>query len=403
MENPVAARKVLWLVGTAANRIGGVEVLVRETAIQLKAQGLSIVVVFNSEPSPRIAQYLQIEGLTIESLADLKISAWRKNESLRFLLKKHRPDIVHWQFLDALSPIPWLSWWYGARQVCCTIQTSPSEGYMPRRVPLWKLLIARMINLHLTHMFCVSDYVKGVIAKGGQVPEERIHRIYNAVDLPSLDDTAERARMFRRTYDIPDQAPLIVQVSWLIPEKGIEDLLHAAKLVLTRFPEARFVIVGEGHYEARLEQLAGELGIGKSILWVKFLSNATQCGLYDAADIVCQLSRWEEAFGYVIAEAMSFAKPVVATRVGGIPEVVTHEKTGLLAPPRDPATVAGHICRLLADPILRREFGESGRRAVEENFNVFDRVCELLHYYGLRPDHSAEDPEKYTLSVANRL
>jgi hypothetical protein len=89
--------------------------------------------------------------------------------------------------------------------------------------------------------------------------------------------------------------------------------------------------------------------------------------------------------------------------VGGIPEVVNHEKTGLLAPSRDPASVAGHICRLLADPILRRQFGEAGRRAVEENFNVFDRVCELLHYYDVRTDTAVQDAEKYSVSPVNTL
>src|ERR1035438_8714655 len=80
---------------------------------------------------------------------------------------------------------------------------------------------------------------------------------------------------------------------------------------------------------------------------------------------------------------MSFAKPVVATEVGGIPEVVTHETTGLLSPRRDAQRAAEHICRLLADPALQRKFGEAGRRMVEEKFNVVDRVRELLHHYAI--------------------
>jgi glycosyltransferase involved in cell wall biosynthesis len=379
----LAARKVLWFVGIAANRIGGIELLVREAASQLRECGLETIVVFNAEPTSKVRSYLAMPGLTIESLAGLEVSGWRNNAGIRALLKKHRPHIVHWQFLIALSPIPWMSWWYGAKEVCNTIHSSLPEGYSPSRAPFWKIFIARIINLPLTHVFCISNYVKGVFAKGGQVPEERIHRIYNGVELPSLQDSAERASRFRRAHDIPDTAPVIIQVSWLIPEKGIEDLLQAAKLVLGQFPDARFVIAGEGHYQAKLEQLADDLGIAKSIVWAKFLEDPKGCGLFDAADIACQVSRWEEGFGLVIAEAMSFAKPVVATRVGGVPEVVTHEKTGLLAPRRDPQSVAGHICRLLADPILRRKLGEAGRREVEERFNISDRVSELLGYYNV--------------------
>lgn len=345
-----------------------------------------MIAAFQAEPTPSVRRYFDIRGLTVESLPDLTDNTWHMNSGVRSLLKKYRPDIVHWHFLDPLSPYPWLSWWYGARQVFYTNHFSYAEGYSPRHIPLWKSIGARFVNWHMTAMFCPGDYVKRVSSAIGTVSASRIHRIYNGVKLPCLRDTVERGRMFRRAYGISDEAPVILQVSWLIPEKGIEDLLQAAKLVLDQYPPARFVIVGEGSHRVKLEKLAEELGIARSIIWAGFLENPTQSGLLDAADIVCQLSRWEEAFGYVIAEAMSFGKPVVATSVGGIPEVVTHEKTGLLSPRRDPQSVAQNICRLLADPVLRRKFGEAGRAEVEEKFNVVDRVSEMLNYYDVSPD-----------------
>jgi glycosyltransferase involved in cell wall biosynthesis len=97
---------------------------------------------------------------------------------------------------------------------------------------------------------------------------------------------------------------------------------------------------------------------------------------------------------------MSFAKPVVATSVGGIPEVVTHEKTGLLSPRRDPQSAAAHICRLLADPALRRRLGDAGYRMVQEKFDVVDRVRELLSYYGFPADTNTGTPENEITSHA---
>lgn len=376
-------RKVLLLVGTGANRIGGVEIFVRETALQLKEQGVETVAAFHSEPAPAVRRFLNVEGLTVEALADLKGGTWYRNQGVRSMLKRHRPHILHWQFLDALSPFPWLGWWYGAKQIFFTNQSSYAEGYSAGHTPFWKRLSARLINWPLTGVFCVSDFSKRVSIASGKVRKSRVHRIYNAVTLPSLRDTVQRAHAFRQNYGIPENAPVVLQVSWLIPEKGIEDLLQAAKLVLSQYPATRFVIAGEGHDQARLEKLAQDLGITQSVIWTGFLESAIQSGLYDAADIVCQLSRWEEAFGYVIAEGMSFAKPVVATRVGGIPEVVTHEVTGLLSPRRDPPSVAANICRLLADPALRQKFGQAGRRMVKEKFDVVDRVRELLRHYHL--------------------
>jgi len=376
-------KKLLLLVGTGANRIGGVEIFVREAALQLREHGVETIVAFHTPPTALVCDFLDIEGLTVASLADLRENTWFQNGGVRSLLKQYRPDIVHWQFLDALSPYPWMSWWYGAKQVFFTNQSSYAEGFDPGHVPLWKRLSARLINWPLTGMFCVSDYSKRASIASGKIDESRVHRIYNAVTLPCLRDTVERGKSFRRTYNIPDRAPLILQVSWLIPEKGIEDLLETATLVLNRHPDARFVITGEGEHQPRFAKLAEDLGIARSVIWTGFLEDPTRSGLYDAADVVCQLSRWQEAFGYVIAEGMSFSKPVVATSVGGIPELVIHEKTGLLAPRRDPAGAAAHICRLLADPALRRRFGEAGRQAVEDKFNVVDRVREMLGYYGL--------------------
>jgi glycosyltransferase involved in cell wall biosynthesis len=385
VDQALATKKILLLIGTGANRIGGVEVLLRETAVQLIERGVETIAAFHSEPSPAVRRYFDVPGLTVVSLPDLTDRTWHKNVGVRSLLKKYRPDIVHWQYLDALSPYPWLSWWYGAKQVFFTNQSSYAEGYTPTSPPIWKRISARLINWHLTGVFCNSDFLKRASIASRKVPESRIHRIYNAVSLPLLEGTAERSQAFRRKYGIPEQAPVILQVSWLIPEKGIEDLLRAAKLVLARYPEAWFVIGGEGSEHARLEKLAQDLGIAGSVVWTGFLESPTETGLFDAADIVCQLSRWEEAFGYVIAEGMSFAKPVVATRVGGIVEVVTDEKTGLLSPRRDPEAAAQNICRLLADPALRRKFGEAGRRKVEEMFSVEDRVTEMLAYYDIPP------------------
>jgi glycosyltransferase involved in cell wall biosynthesis len=390
VDHALATKKVLLLIGTGANRIGGVEVLVRETAMQLIRRGVETIAVFHSEASPEVRRFLDVPGLTLLSLPDLTDRTWHKNAGVRSLLKKYRPDIVHWQYLDALSPYPWLSWWYGAKQVFFTNQSSYSEGYTPRPIPIWKRISARLINWHLTGVFCNSDYLKRVSIASRKIPASRIHRIYNAVSLPSLEGTAERSKAFRRKYGIPDQAPVILQVSWLIPEKGIEDLLRAAKLVLARYPDAWFVIGGEGFDHARLETLAQDLGIAGSVTWTGFLESPTHSGLFDAADIVCQLSRWEEAFGYVIAEGMSFAKPVVATRVGGIVEVVTDEKTGFLSPRRDPEGAADNICRLLADPVLRRQFGEAGRLKVQELFSVVDRVSEMLAYYDIPPANKTE-------------
>jgi glycosyltransferase involved in cell wall biosynthesis len=106
-------------------------------------------------------------------------------------------------------------------------------------------------------------------------------------------------------------------------------------------------------------------------------------GLYAAADVVCQVSRWEEAFGYVIAEALASGRPVIGTRVGAIPELVRHGQTGFLVERRNPAELAARILELLRDPDLRRQLGEAGRRLALEEFDQQTNVARLIELYGI--------------------
>ena len=99
--------------------------------------------------------------------------------------------------------------------------------------------------------------------------------------------------------------------------------------------------------------------------------------------MVCQLSRWEEAFGYVIVEALASYRPVVATRAGAIPELVRHNETGFLVERRNPAEAAARILDLLRDPALRERMGEAGHRLALAEFDQRINVGRLLYLYGI--------------------
>ena len=106
-------------------------------------------------------------------------------------------------------------------------------------------------------------------------------------------------------------------------------------------------------------------------------------GVYAAADIVCQLSRWEEAFGYSVVEAMLHGKPVIATAVGAIPEIVEEGRTGFLVPRGDSAAVARHIPRAWLRPALPASLGGRAREVVREKFSLRASVAEHLKLYGI--------------------
>src|SRR6185295_19201141 len=154
------------------------------------------------------------------------------------------------------------------------------------------------------------------------------------------------------------------------PEKGIVDLIEAARLVLDRVPDAHFLMAGEGAHRQEYMAKARGMRMDAHFTWTGLLQNPVAEGFYAAADVVCQASRWEEAFGWVIAEAMAVSKPLVATRVGGIPELVEDGVTGFLVAPRAPAEIADRVVRLLADAPLRKRMGQAGRQAAEAKFDL---------------------------------
>jgi len=187
----------------------------------------------------------------------------------------------------------------------------------------------------------------------------------------------------------------VTQVSWIIPEKGIHDLLQAAGLVLSQNCDVQFVIVGDGPYRSECQKLAAELGISEHVTWTGIVQDPLSEGVYAAADVVCQMSRWEEVFGQVITEAMASRKPVIGTRVGGIPELINDGETGFLVERGDIPSMAEKILHLLNDPGQRTRMGNKGREGVEAKFDHRRNVSKLIELYGLSgADLAAQERER---------
>jgi glycosyltransferase involved in cell wall biosynthesis len=231
----------------------------------------------------------------------------------------------------------------------------------------------------------VSDYGYRSLVERGLFPEKLCQRIYNGVDVSRVVESGERAAAFRRRFSIPDGRTVITQVSWITPEKGIPDLLEAARLVVDAGAAAHFVIVGEGSFRDEYMAKGRELGLDGHVTWTGLVEDPFTAGVYDAADIVCQASRWEEVFGWVIAEAMAYGRPVIGTRVGGIPEVVSSEESGFLVDRGDAKALAECMLRLIADPSRRRTMGSAGRQKVRMHFDLHTNVRQLMVSYGIVP------------------
>jgi glycosyltransferase involved in cell wall biosynthesis len=371
--------RLVSVFGVQPSRIGGSEVFARALSLRLAAHGWESVLCYESLPQGEVRRFLELPNVAFDVLRDAWKFAARPSGQLAGILKRHPADILHLYFTGFLSPYPWVARLRGVDKVFFTDQGSHPEGYVATRRPAWKRLAARALNLPLNHVVCISDYNAGCMLRRDLIDAARVTRIYNSVDLTAAHGDG---MAFRSRHGIPAGAPVVAQASWMIPEKGITDLIEAARIVLQRIPQAHFLLAGEGRHRNEYMEMARNLGMEEHFTWTGLLQNPVAEGLYAAADVVCQVSRWEEAFGWVIAEAMAAARPMVATRVGGIPELVVDGETGFLVPPHAPSEIADRLVRLLEDSTLRARMGAAGRLAAERKFDLTSNLDALMHVYG---------------------
>ncbi len=372
---------VVSVFGVEPRRIGGNENFARELSVQLAQNEWRSVLCFLTEPPADVRQYLSLPNVSIEILEDSldgKLSAARK---LGKILRAYKPEILHLHFVGFIGLFPWLGRLVSAERVFFTDQSSRPENYLASRAPLWKRMLVRLINWPLTKVICVSDYNYRCMTTLDILPASRFERIYNSVDLSRVSESAQRASAFRERHNIPADRKLVTQVSWLIPEKGIPDLIEAMRQLVAHDEQVQLVLVGDGSYREQYEKLALELGIAGHVTWTGLVQDPFAEGVYDAADIVCQVSRWQEAFGWVIAEAMAYGKPIVGTSVGGIPEVVEDGKTGFLVDSGDASQIAERLLLLSRNESLRKQMGQAGREAVQKKFDLRKNVARLLELY----------------------
>jgi len=218
-----------------------------------------------------------------------------------------------------------------------------------------------------------ADAVKDWLVDEGY-DESNIVVIRNGVDLSRFDGPPQGDRL-RHELGLAPDTPLVTVVSRLTRQKGIEDFLEAAASLKPRYPDARFLIVGETSphdrpYLKELTDLAERLGVADRVVFTGLRSDVPTVLRSVTVAVMPSLN---EALSNVLLESMAAGAPVVATRVGGTPEALIDGETGLLVPPGNSGSLVTAIARLLADRELASRLGHSARRVVADRFSV-DRM-----------------------------
>ncbi len=306
-----------------------------------------------------MAEEFPVHGVSMRGTWDVASAM-----ALAALHRSVRPDLVHWHAARA----------HAIGALAALLAPGPARilsrrvDFLVRRNPGSVLLY----SLPIDAIIAISEGVRRALIQSG-VSAGRIRVVPSGIDLSPYEAPFDRVEL-RRRLGIADDERIVLQVAALAPHKSQSDLLEAAAQALRTRPELRFWIAGEGALRSELEAQQKRLGLEQTVRLLGFREDVTD--LLRAADIFCVSSNLE-GLGTSTLDAMAAGLPVVATRVGGIPEIVADGVSGILVAPRDPSGLAGAIVALAADPARRAAMGAAGRGRVQE-FSA-DRTSEGTH------------------------
>jgi glycosyltransferase involved in cell wall biosynthesis len=226
-------------------------------------------------------------------------------------------------------------------------------------------------------IICVSEAVKKVVQERERMEETRIAVINNGVDSNNVPSGLQAVT--RRELGFHDENLVIGMVAnYNRPVKGVGNFLDVVPAIVSAVPSARFIFVGGGNEENALREKAKMLGIEPYLVFVGYTKEIHR--YYEIMDISV-LNSFSEGLSLTLLESMGYGISVVATRVGGNPELVVEGETGYLVPVNNHGLLADRIVKLLLHPELRRSMGEEGRKRIERKFQMRDVANRYLEIY----------------------
>jgi len=297
---------------------------------------------------------------------------------LAIVMKRQKVDIVHSQggradffarIAAKLAKVP---------KVVSTV-AMPVQGYdvSPLRKAVY-VTLDRFTERFVDKFIVVSEALRKTLIEGHKIPPEKVVRIYNGIELDKYDPELYSREKVRRELRIGSDVPLVGAIGRLVWQKGFPFFIRSASYVLRAIPNAKFLLVGDGPLRSELEDMIEELGLAENFVLAGFREDIPE--VLAALDVLV-LSSLKEGLPMILLEGMAMARPVVATQIEGISEVVEHGKTGILVPPEDPQALAEGIIALLRDKDKAWCMGQAGRKRVEEKFSVEEMVRRTQEVY----------------------
>lgn len=348
--------RVLEVQGTSG--YGGSEIHTAQIAAALQADPRFAVHVVISPGGPVSAE-MRARGIAVTELNLSNKFSWASHQRLLALARNFRPDIIHTHIRNAD--------WHGglvARRLGCrwvsTIHDRVNMDCLSRRHHGPAAFVYRHLLMRADTLLTTAHNLAADTAVQLGCAPERIRVIFNGSDaIPNRPDQ-------RAQFGIAADIPIIGMIARLSPEKGHAWLLRALAQLPHELPW-RLLLAGDGSLRHALQQQARDAGLGDRILWLGYRRDIPD--LLHCLDVLVAPS-YREGFGRSVTEALAAGVPVIASQAGGLPEIIEHDRSGLLVPVGDDAALTAALQRLLADPALRTRLASAGHARWCELFTV---------------------------------
>ncbi|HEV8542285.1 MAG TPA: glycosyltransferase family 4 protein [Verrucomicrobiae bacterium] len=302
----------------------------------------------------------------ISPLHNVTIRAWRR------LIRVERIDIIHAHKGNDYWPAI----------LAARLAFRGTKVVITRHIMGRPSMATRLLILSQAHMVAVSKAVEEGLREDLVGSAGRIHRIYGGVDTRTFTPArTETAEAIRKQYNWPTDAVVFGVVGrYSLPEgKGQKEFLNAAARIKDEFPQARFAMIGKGRMEPLLREQIALLELSKVAVIIPFMLEMAP--MMQALDVLVHPTTEREALGVVFWEAMACGKPVIGSKLDGIPEAFLEGVHGFLVPPRDVAGLAEAMRAILRSPETRHQFGGAGREYVARDFSREAYATRMLQLY----------------------
>jgi len=342
---------------------------------ELLKRGSQPVLVFAKTLPPEIEDRFTKAGVQVAAI-DYGQGFRHYFRELGKLQDRFQITAVHIIFFDYFSAICWLAKIRGVKHIIYEMQNG---GVF--KAHSWKKRLLHLRNRTATNpttkIIAISNFIKSLLTTAG-VPQNKIAVRYLGVDTQRFKPDEEARKRLSAEYDLNPSDLVLSTVSYLRPIKNPQTIVEACGLLAERNVSFRLFVAGDGEMLTELQELSRRLNIADRIVWLGLVPDPAS--LLQASDLFL-LTTVGEAFGLVLAESMACGVPVVATRSGGIVEVIDDGTTGLLVSPLDPAALADALEQLAGDPARRHAMGVAGRQRVLMNFTVEAAVENTIRLY----------------------